>query len=330
MKSGINYSIIIPNYNGSKFLPDVLNSIISAVKKSDNQFEVILVDNGSKDNSIAIFKDLFSHHPLPNLTSDICQLKSNHGFASAVNLGIQKAKYEYVVLLNNDITFNSDWFNIISQNIKDFDQPKLAVITGTVLNKTGTHFESQGLDYYYIGKCQNVSNNLPFLRSNIYNLTSGFIWGASAAFSVYRKSIITQIGMFDDQFFAYEEDVDLALRLHNLGYKTLYIPQAISYHLGGGTSSKMGNFRSRHDFKNWIYIIIKNYSAADFWQNFPQIIIERFRNLSGFVKNTIISYGSKSIYILPKDLLATLAQIIFTLPSMIQKRHKIKHLLKFT
>lgn len=77
--------------------------------------------------------------------------------------------------------------------------------------------------------------------------------------------------MFDQDFFAYEEDVDLALRLTKFGYKTLYIPKAISYHLGGGTSNQMGNFRARMDVKNWFFIIIKNYSLKEITKNLPKL-----------------------------------------------------------
>jgi len=79
-------------------------------------------------------------------------------------------------------------------------------------------------------------------------------------FGQIHRSAPKKIGFFDEDFFAYEEDVDLALRLDKFGYKTLLVPQAISYHLGGGTSSKMGNLRQINDFSNLIFIIIKNFS----------------------------------------------------------------------
>ncbi|MPN33502.1 hypothetical protein SDC9_180990 [bioreactor metagenome] len=145
---------------------------------------------------------------------------------------------------------------------------------------------------------------------------------------VYQKNIIQKIGGFDNDFFAYEEDVDLALRLSKLGYKTLYIPNAICYHLGGGTSNQMGNFRACMDVKNWFFIIIKNYSLKEIFKNLPKIIEERLRNLSYLVKTTINSYKFKSIYYLPLSITKTYGQVLIKLPKMINKRKQLQKLLK--
>jgi GT2 family glycosyltransferase len=134
--------------------------------------------------------------------------------------------------------------------------------------------------------------------------------------------------MFDKDFFAYEEDVDLALRLYKLGFSTLYIPQALSFHLGGGTSGKMGNFRNIHDAKNWIYIIIKNYSASEVIRNIFPIIEERLRNFSGLIKKTISVYKFQSFYLLPISLAKVYFPVIVNLPKMLKKRHQIHNLLK--
>jgi len=123
-----------------------------------------------------------------------------------------------------------------------------------------------------------------------------------------------KIGLFDEDFFAYEEDVDVALRLAKLKYQTLYIPQTLCYHLGGGTSGKMGNFRNRMDAKNWIYLIIKNYSASEFWSNFFPIIEERLRNLSGLTKLPSKLTVLKSVYKLPIDLIKTYGEVLIKTP----------------
>lgn len=325
--SELNFSIIIPNYNGAKFIPNCLNSLYRAIKNCpQSQFEIIFVDNGSVDNSIKLSKKI----KIPNIKYLL--LDTNYGFAGAVNRGINKAKYKYVVLLNNDLTMEPNWFQLISKSILQNKKPNVVTFFGTVLTKDGTKFESQGLEFFIRGKCKNISNgqkynsNL-FLKSDKLK-TEKNVWGASASFVVYQKDIIQNIGLFDDDFFAYEEDVDLALRLNKFNYQTLYVPSAISYHLGGGTSSRMGNFRNRMDAKNWIYIIIKNYSAKEFWSNFFNITEERCRNFSGLVKSTLNMYQLKSIYRLPIDLVKTYGEVIINLPKMFKKRHQIKKLLK--
>ncbi|MDD2482654.1 MAG: glycosyltransferase family 2 protein [Candidatus Shapirobacteria bacterium] len=326
--SELNFSVIIPNYNGAKFLPDCLNSLLNAINNCpEPQFELILVDNNSKDNSIEIFEKIipksFNYRILLN--------SKNRGFAGAINQGIEKAKHKYVVLLNNDLTIEKNWFQLISKTIKANKNPKVATFFGTVLNKDGSKFESQGLDFFYSGKCQNISNGEKFDAPSFLQgrgSGGGFVWGASAALVVYKKEILEKIGLFDADFFAYEEDVDLALRLHNLNYQTLYIPKALSYHLGGGTSNKMGVFRYKMDAKNWIYIIIKNFSAKEIANNLLKIIEERLRNLSGLSKKVIRLYKLKSIFYLPYVLISVYGTVLINLSKMFNKRKVIQKLVK--
>jgi len=257
-------SIIIPNYNGAKYLSDCLKNLkISLNKCPSLKFEIILVDNASTDQSIKIAKD--------------CQIIKNHsnlGFAKAVNQGIRKAKYEYVCLLNNDVNLDQNYFKLIIEKIKKY--PKIACFCGTVLNRDGTQIESQGISFDWSGKC--------FQNQKYF---SDFVWGSSGASVIYHKKILKKIGLFDEHYFAYIEDVDLAFRLQKRGYQTLLIPQALAYHLGGATSNQMGNFRAKQVFKNWIYFIFKNYSPRDIFQNLPSLILERLRNLSYLIKSSI-------------------------------------------
>jgi GT2 family glycosyltransferase len=262
----INISIIIPNYNGAKYLSECLHYLQIAIKNCPkNKFETIIVDNGSTDNSLKLIKNF---RLIKNTT--------NLGFATAVNQGIIAAKYDYVCLLNNDLNLNKNWFKLITNNIQKY--PNVACFCGTVLSRDGTKIESQGISFDWSGKCiQNTSNTK----------ISKYVWGSSGAIVIYNKKILEKIGLFDKHYFAYVEDVDVAFRLQKYGYKTMLIPKATANHLGGATSNKMGNFRALQTFKNWIYFIIKNYSPKEIIINFPQIFIERLRNFSYLVKSTI-------------------------------------------
>ena len=330
--SKINFSIVIPNRNGADFLPSCLTSLIIAIQNCpQSNFEIIIVDNASTDESISLAKKILIKKS-KNLSSEIYHLKSNTGFAAAVNYGINQAKHSWVAVLNNDLTIENNWFEIISQEIKHRKNSQETTFFGTVLNNDGTKFESQGFKFDYSGKCTNISNSQKFNKSDFLRSiklqSSRLIWGAPAALIVYQKEVIQKIGLFDEDFFAYEEDVDLSFRLHTFGYKTVYIPTALSYHLGGGTSNKMGNLRYRMDAKNWFYILIKNYSSKDFWSNLPSIFIQRLSNLYSLIKKTIEIYRLKSLFYLPIAIIKVYGEVIINLPNMFQKRHEIKNLLK--
>jgi len=329
-KSYPNFSLIIPNFNGSNFLIDCLSSIIIAIKQCpSSKFEIIIVDNGSTDNSLSLIKTFFKKNKQQNLQTTNYKLRSKFYCEVVVNYGIKHSRYNYVVLINNDLTIKSDWFKIISKSIFQNHNPKIASFFGTILNKTGEKYESQGLIFFPSGKCLNISNGKNFLPSAKPALAK-LIWAGSGALVVYQKNIIQKIGYFDSDFFAYLEDVDIAFRLNKFGYQTLYLPQAISYHLGGGTSHLMNNFRYRMDVRNWFYFITKNYSTPEILANLFSIILERFRNLSCLIKKTINIYGIKSIYVLPRDITQIYSEVFKNFFKMRQKYFQIQKLLKST
>ncbi len=313
-----NISIIIPNYNGATFITDCLNALIKSTSLcGGSKFEVILVDNGSIDNSIEVFNKVLAKYD-----KTVIYNKSNRGFAPAVNQGIMKAKYEYVCLLNNDLTIEPDWFPKIIKEINSSKNKDIVTFCGSVLNKTGTHYESTGLIFKYSGKCENTDSGKVYDKKENLKMRNSLIWGSTAAVIVYQRQTLIDIGLFDEDFFAYEEDVDVNLRLHKLGYKTLLIPTAIAYHLGGGTSKKMGNFRHIHDSKNWLFIIQKLYTKKELMDNLYPIIEERLRNMSGLIKQTIRIDGIKSFFTVPKALSQAYFPVLAKFYKTMAKRHQ--------
>lgn len=277
-----NFSIVIPNYNGAIFIEPCLLALKKAISNCPKSiFEVILVDNGSTDKSPQIFKKYFSKN------STLLSLNSNQGFAAAVNSGIRASKHDYVCILNNDLNLDPNWFFIISRGIKD--HPNYSTFCGTVLSYDGSKIESQGFKFSMSGRCENINNGNTFSTKVLEHQSSNVpIWGSSAAVVVYQKSAIIKVGLFDESFFAYIEDVDLAFRLSKNNYQSLLIPTAISYHLGGSTSNSMGTLRQYYTLRNWIKLIIKNYSITEILTNLPSIGIERLRNLSYLIRSSLI------------------------------------------
>lgn len=274
----ISFSIIIPNLNGQALLNRLLPSLLTAIYHCPtSKFHLILVDNGSTDKSCPVFKNFCHHH---QLSHQIIQLPTNLGFAKAVNLGIRASTTDYVVICNNDLTLDQFWFSHILSTINK--HPHATCFCGTVLNSTGTQIESQGIDFHYSGKCLQINHGLPL------NLGSSHIqpvWGSSAALVVYQTTTIKKIGLFNEQYFAYLEDVDLAFRLHQNKSTTILTPRALCFHLGGATADKSATFRSRQIFRNWFIFIYHNYSFLQIIKYFPQIFIERLRNFSYLLKS---------------------------------------------
>ena len=315
-------SFIIPHYNGWPLLKKCLDSILVSCQKANlKNLEIILVDNASTDSSL---NNLKKEKLGSSFQLKILKNKSNQGFAKAVNQGAKEAKGDWLAICNNDLKLDPLW---LSQAIKIIKDPtlskKYSTIFGLVLNHDGTHIESEGLRYFLRGKAQNIGNHQPISPQSLNHYRTQpprEIWGASASLVLYHRQEFLRLDGFDEDFFAYEEDVDLALRLNLSGLKTLFIPSAISYHLGGATSSLMGNFRARMDTKNWFFIILKNYSLSTILKNLWPIIEERLRNLSGLIKQTIKIYKLSALWQLPLSLLSVYTQVLIKLPIFLKKR----------
>lgn len=335
-------SFVIPNFNGAQYLGKCLESILAAQQEAKLPVEIIVVDNGSTDQSlkeISNFKlqisNKFINIKLTNLSLKIISNQANFGFAKAVNQGVNEATWDWVAVCNNDLILDKNWLTQIQKSLHSntltHSNSHVSCLFGLVLTHDGTKIESEGLEYFVCGRAHNISNGQPYLPPTTNNLpadrhgqlpTTRLIWGASASLALYRRSVLLELGGFDEAFFAYEEDVDLALRLHLAGHQTFFVPQAISYHTGGVTSSRMGNLRARMDAKNWFFIILKNYSLSTIIKHLPTITIERLRNLSGLCKQTHQIYGFRSLFYLPKSLIQTYGEVLLNTPKMISKRTK--------
>ncbi|MBU2592729.1 MAG: glycosyltransferase family 2 protein [Patescibacteria group bacterium] len=315
------FSVVILNYNGQEFLSGCLGSILAA--DGSLVTEIIVVDNGSSDGSVKTIRKFQISKPKfqTSSKSQISKIKlienrRNLGFAKAANQGILAAKEDFVVLINNDLRLDKQWFLEAKKAIEKWHKKEpVAAYFGKVLNWQGTEIESTGLVYWLKGKSLNRGNGLS-AKTDRYQKEE-FVFGPSASVVVYYQPALVQAGLFDEDFFAYEEDVDLNLRLNNAGWKTLYSPKMIAYHLGGGTSRKMGNFRQRMDTKNWWFIIIKNYPVSILVKYGLSIFIERLRNLSGLIKAT-------AWYRIPATLLATYGELLLKLPKLLKKRKPVR------
>ena len=242
-------TIIIPNYNGAAFLGDCIESLRNQTYKN---FDVLVVDNGSKDASLEYLRDLESYEK--NLNIRVIYLDENLGFAGGVNVGLAASDSTYIILLNNDTQVFNDYVerlvNAIEKSEKIFAVNPLMINAHNkeLVDDAGDGYSLLGWGYQ-IGVGEKVGD---FTKKRA-------VFSACAGASIYRKSILDEVGYFDEMHFAYLEDMDLSFRARLKGYIIGFEPLAKVYHLGSATSgSKYNSFKVRLAARNNIYLIYKN------------------------------------------------------------------------
>ncbi|HEX7368636.1 MAG TPA: glycosyltransferase family 2 protein [Candidatus Saccharimonadales bacterium] len=253
-------SVVIPNWNGKDDLPACLDSLLA----QHLQPHIIVVENGSKDGSLELLQ---THYP----QAEVIVHKKNKGFAGGVNAGIRKAMadgYTYVALFNNDAVADKDWLkNLVSDLDINSDAGiatcKLMSIDRKHLDSTGDQYTTWGLPYPR-GRGEPVSDRYDGRVQ---------IFAASGGASLYRMDMLREIGLFDEDFFAYYEDVDISFRAQLAGWKIRYVPEAIAYHKIGATSGKIQGFTTYQAMKNLPWLLYKNAPLSVFWRVLPRFLI---------------------------------------------------------
>ena len=271
-------SIIIPNFNGKQFIKLCLDSI----RKQDCSFyELIIVDNGSSDGSVEYINEYY-----PDLT--LIENKENLGFAAAVNQGIKSSSSEYVFLLNNDVELESDCVSNLLKCIEK-DENIFAVSSKMVQYNDRNKMDDAGDEYTILGwTCKVGDGKSPDLYTSERETFS-----ACAGAAIYRKDILDKLKYFDENFFAYMEDVDISYRARIWGYKCVYCPEAVVYHLGSGTSgSRYNEFKIRLAARNNVYVPYKN-------MPWPQLALNGIFLLAGYLIKYLFFFkqGQGSTYL---------------------------------
>ncbi len=263
-------AIVIPNWNGEDFIADCLESL----EKQSLKTEIVVVDNGSHDNSTSIIKNKF-----PGVT--LLKFSNNAGFAGGVNRGIKYSienTFEFVALFNNDAVADKDWLKNLVSTMES--NQKTGIVTGKFMKSDKKTIDSTG-------EMMRI-NGMPHPRGRDELDTGQYdvgeqVFAATGGASLYRVKMLEHIGLFDEKFFAYLEDVDISFRAQLAGWKVLYEPTAVSYHKGGATSSKLGTFTRFHTTKNFHLLFLKDMPGALFWKYFPLAILHSLRLAAGAV-----------------------------------------------
>ncbi len=245
MVSSRKIAVVVLNYKGWR---DSIKCVKSLLAQTYPAFHIVLIENGSGDQSARELSKLKD----PKLT--YIEESINHGFTGGVNLGIQWAMehdYDMVALLNNDAHAEPDWLENLAGAMK---KTKASVVTGLLLTSDGKRIDDAGDSYSTWGIPTLVAEHQPASDAP----KSGSVFGATGGATLYKLSLLKEIGLFDNVYFAYNEDIDMDWRTQLAGHKIYYEKSAVAYHKHSATSKKMPGFTTTQVFRNLPVVLIKN------------------------------------------------------------------------
>jgi GT2 family glycosyltransferase len=258
----MHVSIIILNYNGSRFLRDLFESLSN---QTFGDFEVIFVDNKSTDNSLQLLNDFLSNERMKNLRIKIVKNSTNLGYCQGNNAGIRHAEGKYIVFLNNDTYVSRSW---LEELVRVMDNHlSIGACQSRLIDIQTSKVQMDGrlLDVY------GWSRRLILDRSDLpISIIPFYVSGASI---IVKTSALLRIGGFDPELFA--GDHDLCWRLRLLGYDMAVALHSICYHYGGvATKMLVSSVKSvyNHD-KEMQRVLLKNYSIGNVFKRIPLSVI---------------------------------------------------------
>ncbi len=254
--------VVIPNLNGERGLPAAIESVLA---QSYKDFVLLVVDNASPDGSRRIIE---SYQHKDRRVQSLYRPK-NYGYTGGVNPGFEQAIEEgaaFVAPFNNDAVADKDWLKHLVGFLEK--HPKYGIAACSILSSDGKTIDSTADQYTIWG--------LPFPRgrgepAETRHGHSTEIFGASGGASLYRVKMLEKIGLLDQDFFAYYEDIDLSFRAQLAGWKVAYVPDSIVYHAIGQTTSRLGKrgrpgrpngFVTKQYMKNLPFILAKDMPAG--------------------------------------------------------------------
>jgi len=303
-KTTVTASIVIPNWNGHKLLKICLPSLTA---QTFLDFEIIVVDNGSTDESIQYIEENF---PQVNLI----KLPLNIGFSPAANKGILVSKGTYIILINNDTKVDKDCIrNLVSAaNL----HPEVGMVAAKMLQFFNPELIDSAGDYIdMVGHADNIGFGEPSEKFK----TSNFVFLVTGGGGLFKREMLEKIGLFDETFFAYYEDVDLCLRAQMAGFKGWFESTAKIWHIHKATSRKNLKLTEYLQFRNMTQTIITDFPAKLF-KNPYHLLMLFLVNL-----NTVRFLGTHGYF---KEAISSEWYILKNWQKLIQKRRAVQQMKK--
>lgn len=250
-------SLIIPNWNGKRFLKDCLGTLL---EQDYPNFEIILVDNNSTDDSVAYVRKNF-----PSVR--IVENRKNLGFGAGVNSGIRVAKGEYLVTLNNDMTFRKD---CLSELVKAAESDtRIGIVDGMWLSakepKLIQHLDGASFPKIIPGISFNKITNLlgDTLNQHLEEDKGQYkeLIDVDGVSGLIKREVIDKVGLYDEKFFFTYEDADLSYRAKKAGYRVVINPKAKIWHVWGGSANIATPFFVYYSYRGKLRFGLKHFNG---------------------------------------------------------------------
>jgi GT2 family glycosyltransferase len=253
-------AIVVINWNSGALLDQCLSALMQQSVVPDR---IIVVDNGSTDGSGT---EIMNRYP----NAELIRLNQNAGFARANNIGIAEVgDCDWIGLVNPDAFVKPNWLEKLLESAK-FSSGYTVYASRMMSSAKRSILDGAGDVYHTSGAAWRRGHDR---KCEAGDLEKVEVFGACAAAALYRRDVIVDIGGFDERYFCYFEDVDLAFRLRLAGYRCLYVPDAVVYHVGSATTGERSDFTTYHGQRNLVWTYFKDMPPPLFWLYLPQHIL---------------------------------------------------------
>ncbi len=287
------FSVLILFWQSEQYLPRCLQSL---QMQTYQDFEVILLNNGAAQpidpEVLTTFQDL---------AIKVVRSETNLGFAGGNNFAARSASGEYLVLLNGDAFPEPDWLETLHRAA--LSHPGNCFASRLLQADNPALLDGEWNIYHASGLAWRKNHNQPISKSAT---ETRLVMSACAAASAYPRTAFEQVGGFDEEFFAYMEDLDLDMRLQLAGFPFLYLPQAIVRHVGSGSTGYRSDFATYYGHRNLIWAFVKNMPGYLFYLLLPAHL---FYNLLYLLAGTFMPSG-KALFRGKRDALKGLLPIL--------------------
>ena len=336
-------SVNLLTYNGERFIGGCLESVLH---QTYSDIELLIIDNASQDKTIHIAQNLVAQRH-PAFSVRIIQGSKNLGFAVGHNLGIKESKGDLVLCLNQDVILAPDFAAKASAFFKNCQDERIGAIQPKLLRLDKDLRTTDIIDTTGLAVLKNrriIARGQGEKDAGQYN-AAGEIFGADGAAPVYKRETLEDIKIehnstpappltkgrgesgsgeyFDDDFFMYKEDVDLAWRLRLFGWKTLYVPEVFAWHARGSGDSAAINYFSIIKERRKIsqiakFLSFRNQRLLQIKNELPGLL---FKHLPWFLPKEIGALGYAMLF--EKRTFRAIKEIFKLLPSALRKREQI-------